>query len=283
MFESSAVKERDVKGIVERNIYNTKGDAGRLLIIGGSEKYVGSVVLAGLAALRSGVDSVVIAAPELGARLMNAFSPDLITIKLKGENLYNDHIEELVALSETASIVLLGPGLGVSLEIEKWLEELIPKLQAPIVLDADATKQVKLDFLQKSILLANKNEYALFKEHNSDDGKQTFDLADNIFVLKGKEDMIMAKDGDFVVKGGHPRATVAGTGDVLSGITAAFYTQIGDPKKAAMAASFVAKRAAEQLGEKKQFGFLASEMIDLLPTIMKELRIFRITKYERKP
>jgi hydroxyethylthiazole kinase-like uncharacterized protein yjeF len=287
MFETSDsknfVKERDVKGIVERNIHTSKGDAGRLLIIGGSEKYVGSAVLAGLAALRSGVDSVMIAAPEKGARLMNAFSPDLMTIKLEGEHFYEGKVEELIELSKTASVVLIGPGIGVDKKTEAWLELLIPQLQAPVILDADATKQVSLSFLSKSILLGNKKEYALFREHNSIAGKEVFDLDENIFVVKGKEDMVMAKEGDTLVTGGHPRATVAGTGDVLGGILGALYAQGVEPLTAAKAACFIAKQAAERLAEKKHFGFLASDMVEVIPTIMKELRVFRITKYERKP
>ena len=55
-----------------------KGDKGRVLIIGGSEEYIGCVVFAGLAALRSGCDVVTIAAPEKVAWAINALTPDLI-------------------------------------------------------------------------------------------------------------------------------------------------------------------------------------------------------------
>ena len=56
-----------------------KGDNGRLLIIGGSPEYTGAPALAGVAALRSGADSVVVAAPEKVAWAINRLSADLVT------------------------------------------------------------------------------------------------------------------------------------------------------------------------------------------------------------
>ncbi len=284
MPEPCAFKEKEVRGMIERNVNFSKGDAGRVLIIGGSERYVGAAVLSGLAALRAGVDSVVIAAPETSARLMNAFSPDIITVKLAGEDYGEEHLKELAALSENASVVLIGPGLGVSKRREEWLAKLIPLLRAPLVLDADATKQVKLASLEKSILFANRREYEALKEYNAfTDEHVAPSLGTNVLVIKGREDVIMSTEGTCTLSGGHSRATVAGTGDVLSGIAAALYAQSGDPGKSARAAAFIAKKAAETVGETLQFGFLASDMVAAVPKVMNELRIFRVTKYEPKP
>ena len=73
-----------VKKMMERKKTAHKGENGYLLIIGGSEEYVGAVILAGIAALRAGCDSVTIAAPEKVAWAINRYSPDLITYKIKG-------------------------------------------------------------------------------------------------------------------------------------------------------------------------------------------------------
>lgn len=272
--------KKESKGLIERNIHFTKGDAGRVLIIGGAERYVGAAVLAGLGALRAGVDSVVIAAPETSARLMNAFSPDLVTVKLPGTDLHDEHLKVLRHLSETASVVLLGPGMGVSKEREAWLSRLVPMLDAPLVLDADATKQVKLVQIEAAILFANKREYEELKETNSfTDEHLAPSLGTNILVIKGREDLIISAEQTCHVDGGHSRATVAGTGDVLSGIAAALYAQSKEPYRAAVAASLIAKRAAERLGERLGFGFLASDLVEEIPLVMKELRIFRVTKH----
>jgi len=278
------LKEKDLRGLIERNVHVSKGDAGRVLIIGGSERYIGSAVLAGLAALRAGVDSVVIAAPETSARLMNAFSPDLVTIKLEGEDLCDDHLQELAALAETATAVLVGPGLGVSDQRREWLARLLPLIHAPLVLDADATKQVKLAALERAILFANKNEYEQLKETNSFTDEHVLpSLGTNVLVIKGEDDLILCREGHRFVSGGHSRAIVVGTGDVLSGIAAALYAQCKEPHRAAQAACVVAKKAAAHLGERLHFGFLASDMVTTIPGVLRELRIFRVTKHAPRP
>jgi hydroxyethylthiazole kinase-like uncharacterized protein yjeF len=279
------LKEKDIKGLVERNVNFSKGDAGRVLIIGGSEQYVGSAVLAGLAALRAGVDSVVIAAPEASARLMNAFSPDLVTVKLPGADLGDEHLKRLEELSGTATVVLIGPGLGVSKQREEWLAKLLPLLRVPLlVLDADATKQVKLAGLEKTIIFANRREYEHLKEFNGlSDERVAPSLGTNILVVKAREDRIITADGACTVGGGHARATVAGTGDVLSGLAAALYAQTKEPLKSAYAACVIAKKCAEMLGEQQQFCFHASDVATTIPSVMKDLRVFRVTKYEPQP
>ncbi|MBR9692771.1 NAD(P)H-hydrate dehydratase [Candidatus Woesearchaeota archaeon] len=281
MVDITECRKQDIKGLIERNVNFSKGDAGRVLIIGGAERYVGAAVLAGLAALRCGVDSVTIAAPETCARLMNAFSADLVTVKLPGEDLSDEHIGELSWLSENASVVLVGPGLGVSPEREALLAKLLPQMKAPMVLDADATKQVQLAGLEKTILFANKQEYEHLKETNGfTDEHVAPSLGTNVVVVKGRQDLILCSEGHSTVTGGHSRATVAGTGDVLAGIAAALYAQSKDIRGATLAACTVAKRAAVKLGEKHHFGFLASEFTSVLPDVLKELKVFRVTKHQ---
>ena len=55
----------DVRAVLKKRKKTAKkGDNGRVLVIGGSRDYVGAITFAGLAALRSGVDLVNVAAPE---------------------------------------------------------------------------------------------------------------------------------------------------------------------------------------------------------------------------
>ena len=72
-----------------------KGDFGRLLVIGGSEVYSGAPTLVSLGALRTGVDIVYLAAPAKTAYAISSMSPDLITIKLEGNNLKPSNMETL--------------------------------------------------------------------------------------------------------------------------------------------------------------------------------------------
>ncbi len=75
-----------------RNPTAHKGDFGRLLVIGGSEVYSGAPTLVSLGALRTGVDLVYLAAPTKVAYAISSMSPDLITVKLDGNNLKPSNI-----------------------------------------------------------------------------------------------------------------------------------------------------------------------------------------------
>ena len=94
----------------KRKSSSHKGDNGRVLIIGGSEDYVGALCLAGIAALRSGADLVTIAAPEKVAWGINCLSPDLITSKFKGDHFTKAHIKKALTLSRKAARISVGPG-----------------------------------------------------------------------------------------------------------------------------------------------------------------------------
>lgn len=270
-------KEKEAKGFIERNIHSQKGDAGRVLIIGGEGRYTGCSVLAGLGALRAGCDSVTIVAPEQNARVMSA-QPNFVVVKLIG-NYYEDlHLTEIVNLSQNADVTLIGPGLGVSEERAKWLNRLIPKIHGTLVIDADATKQV--EGVDNAIVLANKQEDLIFRRKNK--------LKKNTLVVKGEEDSVFSEEEEIKITGGHARATVGGTGDLLAGVISGLMAQKKEidssvKRKVASVGCLVLKKAAESIGDKLHFSFLASELVDELPETLTKLRIFRVTKYEPKP
>ncbi|MBN2127273.1 MAG: bifunctional ADP-dependent NAD(P)H-hydrate dehydratase/NAD(P)H-hydrate epimerase, partial [Candidatus Diapherotrites archaeon] len=61
---------------------------GKVLVIGGSNEFIGAPALSALsalAALRSGVDIVTVCAPEKAGYVINSFSPDLIVKKFTGK------------------------------------------------------------------------------------------------------------------------------------------------------------------------------------------------------
>ena len=97
----------------KRGLTSYKGENGRVLVIGGSKDYVGAPGLVGMAALRTGVDLVTIAAPEKAAWVINSYSPDLIVAEacvVRLSNVVIDLVEEAflgtkVGTSEVSSHV----------------------------------------------------------------------------------------------------------------------------------------------------------------------------------
>jgi ADP-dependent NAD(P)H-hydrate dehydratase / NAD(P)H-hydrate epimerase len=87
-------------------------------------------------------------------------------------------------------------------------------------------------------------------------------------LLKGHVDLIT--DGD-VVRGnttGNPGMTVGGTGDVLAGVTAAFYART-TALRAATAAAFVNGLAGDLVYVEKDYGMVATDVIDKIPLAMR--------------
>lgn len=129
--------------VVRRPLEAHKGEFGRLLVIGGSEIYSGAPTLVALAAYRTGTDLVYVAAPEKTAQAISSVSPNLITLKLPGENLTSSHIGLLREHLESANAVVIGPGLGMNGQTVSAVRKIVAQaiqLKKPLLLDADGLK-----------------------------------------------------------------------------------------------------------------------------------------------
>ena len=67
---------------------------------------------------------------------------------------------------------------------------------------------------------------------------------------------------------GNPGMTVGGTGDVLSGIVAAFLAQSADPFEAAVAGAYVNGAAGDFAKAEKGYHMVATDLLDWIPKIL---------------
>jgi NAD(P)H-hydrate epimerase len=267
-----------------------KGDFGRLLIVGGGSRYVGAPALVGLAALRSGVDLAIIAAPEKTAWTINSFSPDLITIKLPCRDLEPSALLEILNEMERSTAVVVGPGLGTLaktrdavIELARTLREKHPTL--PVLFDADGLKALASErgLVQGMpwVMTPHAGEFKILT--GSDLTSDIRERAEHVklaaqelgcvILLKGHVDIIASAAGDLKLNyTGNPGMTVGGTGDVLSGIVGAFLAQGTDPFRAAVAGAWVCGRAGDLCLREKGYEFIASDLIEKSPEVFKEVR-----------
>jgi len=150
----------------KRKDNSKKGDNGKVLVIAGSLDYTGSAYLCSkaIATLRCGCDIVYVACPEKVAWALNSMSPDLITIKLKGDYLNLSHFEILKKTAKKCDVILIGPGISQKPQTKKLILKMIKeiiKLQKPIVIDADALKMIKLQDVENSILTPHQKEFEI--------------------------------------------------------------------------------------------------------------------------
>ena len=257
-----------------------KGDNGRVLVIGGSEDFIGAPALAGLAALRAGADLVVIAAPEKTAWAINNISPDLITKKLKGDFLSFDNVKELIEMSEDFDVIVIGNGIGQEPSTIDLVKELVERIPQPKVIDADALKALHDAEFTNAVLTPHEKEFEILTDEKVP--KETekkielvkqFATRDVIITLKGPIDIISNKKETKLNKTGNKGMTIAGTGDVLAGITAGLIAQSNDLFNSAYSAAFLNGKIGDYLLNKKGIGFTASDMIELIPEIKKRLKL----------
>ncbi len=89
-------------------------------------------------------------------------------------------------------------------------------------------------------------------------------------LLKGEKDIVADKDKVEIISGGNAGMTKGGTGDVLAGLVAGLYCK-NEAFTAAVCASYINKKAGEDLFEKKGYWFNASDLADQIPQTMKKL------------
>jgi ADP-dependent NAD(P)H-hydrate dehydratase / NAD(P)H-hydrate epimerase len=259
-----------------------KGDFGRLLVIGGSEVYSGAPTLVSLGALRTGVDLVYLAAPNKVAYAISSISPDLITIKLEGDNLKPCNLETLKPYLQMVDAVAMGPGLGLKPETAEFVKlfvEEIEKAEKPLLLDADGLKtfaKVKRKLSIPLVLTPHSGEYAILTGENLPENQEERALAvqetarklNAVILVKGKVDIICDAERVKFNFTGNPGMTVGGTGDVLSGIIAGLIAQNIDPFEAAVAGAFVNGAAGDFVAEEIGFHMVATDIIDWIPQIL---------------
>ncbi|MBI2176469.1 NAD(P)H-hydrate dehydratase [Candidatus Woesearchaeota archaeon] len=261
----------DVK-LKKRKPDSHKGENGRVLVVAGSIDYVGAAYLAGMAAFRSGVDAVVVAAPEKVAWAINCLSPDFITKKFRGDFFTAATAKEIVEMSKKFDVTLIGNGVGKSIETLKFAAAVCRKIESTKVIDADAISAVRMQEVQNAIFTPHHAEYDLLlrNSHCSEKRLQTV-IGTNVILLKGRIDAIIAKGKTAYNRTGNAGMTVGGTGDVLAGLTAGILAQEKDLFKAAAAAAYVNGKAGDLLLREYGYGFTASDLLQELPAVLKQL------------
>ncbi len=265
-----------------------KGQNGRLLIIGGGSKYSGAPGLAGLAALRSGVDLVTVAVPGEASQVVSSFSPDLITHSLEGDNFRKSDVEEIENFVKRSGAVLLGPGLGKKPEtrdgVLKLLDLLIEEYsEKPVLLDADGLKIAsnRQDLLGEGnfVLTPHSGEFEIVTGTTLPDDFQgrirrveemAIEMNSHI-VLKGHLDICANPDGNHLINDtGNPGMTVGGTGDVLAGVIGSYISRSSNLFEACAAGTFITGLAGDICEEDLGYGFTATDVKDKIPYALKE-------------
>ena len=280
----------DFLRLKNRSPSSHKGNNGRLLVIGGSKDYSGAPAIAGMAAIGAGADLVYVAAPKNAADAIKSTSPDLIVKSLEGDYLALNHLDEILELVENVDAVLIGPGSGINDETSKLFNVLVTKIKKPIVLDADALKQVELNLIKnredivltphifefKSIFKISENlkldiDSYDFNEvdENITEFQQIVRQIKGTVIVKGQFDLILSGSKFRINKTGNSGMTVGGTGDALSGITASLLSQNLNSFDSACLGVFINGLAGDEAFNQKGNGFSATDLVSFIGNVIK--------------
>jgi NAD(P)H-hydrate epimerase len=233
-----------------------KGDFGRVLVIAGSMGSTGAAHLAATGALRSGAGLVTIATPKSCLPIVAAMAPEYMTIGL--EETASGTIDFSAAdrvLDFKADVIAIGPGLGRDPSTAAFVHAVFERSGVPLVLDADALNAFVGDpdrLMGRDgvdvIITPHPGEMARLvsvsiEEVQSDRLEHARNFAARHrchVVLKGHRTVVAGPEGrSFVNLTGNAGMATGGTGDLLTGMIAAWFAQILDAEGACKLAVYL--------------------------------------------
>ena len=243
-----------------READDNKGRHGHVVLFAGSHGKAGAPSMASLAALRAGAGLVTAAIPASILNNVALIAPELMTSPLpedaRGELDTNFFGEPLDALLKRKTVIAAGPGLGESEQAGALMHTLLKKVEAPLVLDADALNLLAKDMSrlrdrpnrlrQRVVLTPHPGEMARLAGLSIPEvQKDRLGLARRFaaeyhvtLVLKGWRTLVAHPDGTVAVNTtGNPGLAKGGSGDMLTGLVAAMIAQYPDDLELAVEAA----------------------------------------------
>jgi NAD(P)H-hydrate epimerase len=269
-----------------RGSRSTKFSSGQVVIAGGSRGLTGAVQMSSLAAIRAGAGYATVAVPADLESIFEAAQPEVMSVGCPGGDgcLAPGSLKAVLRSFERAAAGALGPGMGRDPGSIELARDAAAAITAPLVIDADGLNAFAGELGRiaergaPTILTPHAGELGRLLERSSEEiaahrlvsAREAARAAGAIVVLKGDDTIVT--DGERVAVNAlsAPALATAGTGDVLSGITAALLARGLDPFAAACAAVLAHARAgrdaAARIGVAESV--IATDVIDSIPAGM---------------
>ncbi|MDD5166313.1 MAG: NAD(P)H-hydrate dehydratase [Candidatus Omnitrophica bacterium] len=273
--------------LLQRKPDSHKGDFGHIFILAGSRRFSGAAVLCALGAMRAGAGLVTLGIPKsLNSAIIKIKPEEVMTLPLsetKEGTLSSSAYKKISDFIKDIDVLVVGPGLSQNKETQRLARKVIKEIGKPMVIDADGLNALvgHLDLLKGvKVLTPHPGEMARLlgssiKVVQSQRKKIAEKFARDYkvaVVLKGYNSIVADCKGNlYVNRTGNPGMATAGSGDVLTGMIAAFLGQGLDTFNAAKYAVYIHGLAGD-LGaeEKTQISLIASDIIAKIPEAVKE-------------
>lgn len=272
-----------------------KGTFGKLLVVAGSSNYVGAPALCCWGAYRVGTGLVTLACleslhPILAAKLTE--TTFLLLPDTAGGHLSGDTASLILRALRDYDVLLIGPGIGTEPVTQAFLHIVLfnlyetgiraavvdadglnalarspgwwEQVHVPLVVTPHPGEMARLTGMTVKEIQANRLTVAL--RYAAQWGVT--------LILKGANTVIAAPDGQARLSPfANAALASAGTGDILAGAVAGLLCQGLEPFDAAACGVYIHGMAGQHLrDELGAAGLLASDLLPVLPRVLKQLR-----------
>ena len=264
--------------VPRRGPEDNKYTSGHVLVVGGSRGLTGAPCLAAMAALRADAGYVTVAAPTSTLPVLEQRLLEAVKRPLPDEDgmVTEDAAGAVMELAGKASALALGPGLGRGPGPQGLVRRVLAEAAVPAVVDADALFELEPEeWPAPRVLTPHEGELGRLlgrpsKEiaaHRLAAVREAADRFRCVVLLKGADTLVAAPGRGVLVSSlGLPSLATAGTGDVLTGIVAAFLAKGMEPQLAAAAGAAAQQRASVEAPQRA--GLVASDLLEALPRVL---------------
>jgi ADP-dependent NAD(P)H-hydrate dehydratase / NAD(P)H-hydrate epimerase len=285
------VEPEDAAGLLpERGPEDHKRRSGVVLVVAGSRRMTGAPRLVARGAYRAGAGLVTVAVPSGILSVVQAGLSEATFLPLMqtpAGNVSQSAWEELRTRIRRFDAVAVGPGLSTDDSTPELVRRLVTEAPVPVVADADALNA----FVGHAAELAHRRSDLVLTPHTGEFGRLFGMPAEAVLedrvgfarkaaaetgavvLLKGARTLVALPDGEVRV---NPTGTAVlatgGTGDVLTGMIAAYLARGLPPAEAATLAAFVHGLAGDAAGEAVGEGVIALDVAEAVPEAVRRLR-----------
>jgi len=280
--------------LLHREPNTHKGDFGHIFVLAGSRRFSGAAVLCSEGAMRTGAGLVTLGIPQsLNEAIIKIKLKEVMTLPLpqtRQATLSLTAYEEIRNFIKDINILVVGPGLGRNKSTQSLVRKVVSRIDKPIVIDADGLEALVGHLENLSQVASRKSQVAMILTPHPGEMARLLrtsirriqdkrkEIAQKFardykvtVVLKGHNTVVADDKGDlYINRTGNPGMATAGSGDVLTGMIAAFLGQGFSGFAAAKYAVYLHGLAGDLAAkEKTQLGMIASDIIDKISEAIK--------------
>ena len=268
------------KVIIERSRTSHKGNYGRLLLLGGTYPYGGAIIMAALAAVKSGAGLVTVGTDKENIPALHSHLPEAMAFSLQDQQLLKEQLEK-------AEVVLLGSGLREDTFGEELVRRVFDSLRKEQILIVDGGA---LGILAKAhlsippsqlILTPHQKEWerlsgiVIEKQNEAATASALTSFPQGtILVEKGPATRIWqaGKPEYYQLQVGGSYQATGGMGDTLAGMIAGFAGQFSHVNlyECVVVATHLHSAIAQELAQ-EHYVVLPSQISCEIPKIMKKI------------